>query len=125
MEDKLVLDFCKVFIYNNYMVVIINEGENLNPSHNKVLLNIVDTYYKNNPFVYLTHRLNSYSVDPALYLETSKIENLAGFAVISKDFRKKSAAQIEKLFLNKPFEIFDELHEAVKWASKILDIEFN
>ena len=123
MTDVIKFDFCEMHIYDHYMVVVMNEGVTITPSHNQILLNIVDTYYKNKKFVYITHRLNSYAVDPAIYFETSKIENLAGFTVVSKDFKAKSNAEVEKLFLNKPFEIFDTLEEAITWAKSILNVE--
>lgn len=112
-------DFCKIHIYKNYMVVTINEGETITPDHNKVLLNIVDTFFKNKKFVYITNRKNSYAVDPAIYYETSKIENLIGFAVVSKVYKAKSNAAVEKLFLNKAFEIFNTLPEAITWAKQL------
>ncbi|RKE95450.1 hypothetical protein [Ichthyenterobacterium magnum] len=125
MTDVLKYNFCEMHIYDNYMIVIINEGETITPEHNAVLLNIVDTYYKNKKFVYITHRVHSYAVDPAIYFETSKIKNLAGFCVVSSDFKAKRNAEIEKLFLNKPFEIFTELDDAISWTKSILNIEFN
>jgi len=109
-------------IYDNYMIVIINEGVTVTPEHNNVLLNVADTYYKNKPFVYITHRLHSYAVDPAIYKETSKIENLTGFCVVSADYKAKRNAEIEKLFLNKPFEILNSIEEATIWANKVLSI---
>lgn len=121
MEDELKFDFCTMYIYINYMVVVMNEGVTINPSHNKTLLNIVETYYSKKNFVYITHRLNSYSVNPAIYFETSKIQNLKGFAVVSKDYKAKSNAEIEKLFFNKPFEVFTMLDEAITWAKSIVD----
>ena len=116
MTDKLALDFCDIHIYDSYMIVTINTGVNITEHHNETLTNIADTYYRNKQFVYITHRINSYSVDPAVYKETSKISNLAGFCVVSKNFMAKSTAQIEKLFLDKPFEIFDTLQDAIEWA---------
>lgn len=121
MEDHLKFDFCETHIYADYMVVIMNEGVTLGPSHNQVLLNIVDTYFKTKKFVYITHRLHSYAVDPVIYFETSKIKNLAGFAVVSKDYKAKSNAEIEKLFLNKPFEIFSTIEQAISWARSLID----
>ena len=120
MTDVLKYDFCTMHIYDNYMIVIINEGVTVTPEHNNVLLNVADTYYKNKPFVYITHRLNSYAVDPAVYRETSKISNLSGFCVVSSDYKAKRNAEIEKLFLNKPFEIFDTIDEATTWASQVI-----
>nr|WP_321236934.1 hypothetical protein [uncultured Psychroserpens sp.] len=119
MTDKITLDFCKIHIYENYMVVTVNTGVNITSEHNEILTDIADTYFKNKPFVYITHRINSYSVDPAVYKETSKINNLVGFCVVSKNYMAKSAAQVEKLFLNKPFEIFDALTEAIEWAQSV------
>ena len=120
MTDKLNLEFCSVTIHDNYMVVEMDSGVHITVKDNATLIGIVNTYFKNRPFVYITNRVNSYSVDPAVYKETSKIENLVGLCVVSKNFRAKSAAQIEKLFFDRAFEIFDTLPEAVKWAKKTL-----
>jgi len=119
MEDELKFDFCTLYIYSNYLIGVINEGVTINPSHNKILVNVVDTYYREKKFVYITNRVNSYSVNPAIYAETSKVKNLQGFAVVSKDYKAKSNAEIEKLFFDKPFEIFGTLEEAITWAESI------
>lgn len=122
MEDLLKFDFCTMHIYSNYLVVVMKEGVTITPAHNQVLLNVVDTYFMNKKFVYITHRLHSYAVDPAIYVQTSKIPNLLGFAVVSKDFKAKSNAEIEKLFFNKPFEVFNTLEEAIAWAKSIIEV---
>jgi hypothetical protein len=102
------------------MIVEVKDGVHLIKKHNHVLVNLADTYYRNKRFVYITHRVNSYSVDPAIYNETSKIESLLGFAVVSKTPVSSANALVEKLFMkNKPFEIFKELHEAINWAKSI------
>ncbi|WP_298761195.1 hypothetical protein [uncultured Psychroserpens sp.] len=119
MTDQIKLDFCDVYLYENYMVVTVNTGVNITVKHNVILTDIADSHFKNKPFVYITHRINSYSVDPSVYKETSKITNLVGFCVVSTNFMAKSTAQIEKLFLNKPFEIFDTLPEAFNWAQTL------
>lgn len=120
MTEQLRLDFCDISIYDNYMIVVMDTGVNLTLDCNAALTDVAWTYFKDTSFVYITHRINSYSVDPAIYKETSKIKNLMGFCVVSKNFMAKSTAQIEKLFLDKPFEILDTLPEAITWAQKIL-----
>lgn len=120
MKDFLKFDFCEMHIYEDYLVVVINEGITVLPKHNVILNNVVDTYFHKKEFVYITHRIHSYAVDPATYFETSKISNLKGFAVVSKDFKAKSNAEVERLFLNKPFEIFDTLENAVEWAETMV-----
>lgn len=120
MEDLLKYDFCTMHIFSNHIVVIMNEGITITPEHNTTLLNIVDTYYRERKFVYISHRINSYAVDPAIYFETSKIKNLVGFAVVSADYKAKSNAEIEKLFFNKPFEIFADIDDAKAWANSLI-----
>ena len=125
MPETLKYYFCDVTIYDNFMVVVIKKGEHITPDHNKVLVDIVNRYFKNKSFVYITHRKNSYSVDPAIYFETSKIENLCGFAVVAEVPVSKGNAEIEKLFLNKPFEIFSNLDEAILWANDVIHNQEN
>ncbi|MFK8036786.1 MAG: hypothetical protein AB8B74_00740, partial [Crocinitomicaceae bacterium] len=121
MTDILKYDFCTVYIHDTYLVVEINEGFHLLSSHNQILVNLADTYFRDTNFVYITHRIHSYSVDPIIYKETSKIKNLAGFAVVGKVPLAAANAQIEKLFIQKPFEIFDDLKAAISWAKSIHD----
>ena len=47
--------------------------------------------------------------------------NLKGFAVVTKTLLAKKNAEIEKLFLNKPFEIFSDIDEALSWAKSVID----
>jgi hypothetical protein len=120
MEKTLTFDFCEMTIYDKYVVVVMKEGVNITPGHNNVLIDVTKIYFSKKSFVYITHRINSYSVDPQIYLETAKIENLKGFAVVSKNYKAKVNAQIEKMFFNKPFEIFTNLENAFSWADGLL-----
>jgi len=88
-----------------------------------VLVKITETYFSDKHFVYITHRLNSYSVNPQIYFETSKIENLKGFAVVSSNYKAKVNAKVEQMFFKKPFKIFTELEDAVAWVDEILEID--
>ncbi len=123
MTDFIRFDIAEVHIYDSYVIVTINEGLVVSPKHNTELNNVVETYFQNKEFVYISHRLNSYAVDPSTYFETSKIKNLKGFAVVSKDYMAKSNAEVEKLFLDKPFEIFDDMTEAISWSNSILNLQ--
>lgn len=120
MKEVLNFDFCKISVYNNYIVVVINEGVNITPSHNSTLIKVTEAHFSDKPYVYITHRINSYSVDPQIYYETSKIENLKGFAVVSSNYQAKVNAQIEQMFFTKPFEIFATLEEAFTWADVLV-----
>lgn len=119
MIKSLTFDFCEMHIYESYLIVTINDGIHLSPDKNEVLAEIAEIYYNNKQFVYITHRKNSYSVDPAIYIQTSRIKNLCGFAVVAGVSLAKGNAEIEKLFLKKPFEIFSTTDDAVNWAKRI------
>lgn len=121
MKESLTFDFCDMTIYDNYIVTVMKEGVNVLPEHNIVLVEVANTYYPNKSFVYITHRVNSYSVDPKVYFETSRIENLVGFAVVSENYQAKINAEIEKMFFKKPFEIFSSLKDAIDWANEIVE----
>lgn len=120
MKEILNFDFCDISIHDNYLVVVMKEGVNITPQHNDVLLEVTKKHFLDKKFVYITHRINSYSVDPKIYFETSKIENLKGFAVVSSNYKAKVNAQIEQMFFNKPFEIFTKLEDAFSWAEELL-----
>jgi hypothetical protein len=120
MEKTLTYDFCEMTIHTNYVIVVMKEGVDITPEHNHVLVDVTNQYFKNTPFVYITHRINSYSVNPKIYFETAKIKNLRGFAVVSKDYKAKVNAEIEKMFFSKPFEIFGDLDEAKQWAEALV-----
>jgi hypothetical protein len=120
IKEVLNFDFCKMSVYDNYLVVVVNEGVDVKPDHNNVLVEVAETYFSDTSFVYITHRLNSYSVDPKIYFETAKIKNLKGFSVVSSNYKAKVNAQIEQMFFNKPFEIFSTIEEAFSWADNLI-----
>ncbi|MCW9038709.1 MAG: hypothetical protein OQJ79_12435 [Altibacter sp.] len=113
--------FGTVEIYDNYLITIMHEGITVIPEYNKDLLEISRTYFKNRPFGYISYRKNSYAVDPRVYIETSKIENLMAFAVVSTHEINISNVEIEKIFLKKPFHLFDALSEAKAWVDKMVN----
>ena len=123
MEHTVNLPIGTFNIYDNYLVATMNEGSTVTKDSNKILEDLVEKYYPKKKFIYITHRVNSYAVDPAVYSKTSKIKNLAGFAVVANSRLALSNAEIEKLFLKKPFEIFRNLNDAINWAHAILKTE--
>ena len=120
MIASLSYEFCTVDIHDNYLIAVMDEGITVKPEHNQVLLDIVRKYYHNKPFGYITHRKHSYAVDPSIYFETSKIENLKAFAIVSKHEINQMNAQLEKKFLKKPLRHFEELEDAIKWINEMV-----
>jgi hypothetical protein len=98
-----------------------NEGITVLPEYNDILIDLTRIYFKEKEFVYVTHRIHSYSVNPTIYLETARIENLKGFVVVATDSKREIAnTKIEKLFFKKPFALFDSLSDAIHWKDSLL-----
>jgi hypothetical protein len=111
-----VFDFCILKFYDNYVVSIINEGVTVSKDISDKICKAATDYYQGKPFVYITHRIHSYSVDPNVYQDVSNIKNLAGFVVVSDSKSSIKNALLEKIFLHKPFQIFSNLEDAILWA---------
>tara|TARA_R110002050_G_scaffold182014_2_gene315478 strand:- start:19 stop:396 length:378 start_codon:yes stop_codon:yes gene_type:complete len=120
MVDKIRLDFGEIHVFQNFIVVFMDEGITVKPEYNPYLVDIANKYFKNRPFGYITYRIHSYAVNPLVYIETSKIKNLAAFAIVSTNGLKKSNVEIEKRFMTKPFEHFTDLDVAKKWVDSFI-----
>lgn len=107
--------------YNHYVTCNIQEGITFSIKESRIQTQEILNHFDNKPFVYITHRINSYAVDPSIYSETSQIENLIGFAVVSKNELALSNVQIESIFLKKTVESFKNLDEAKKWANNLVE----
>ncbi|MFD2561124.1 hypothetical protein [Aquimarina rubra] len=107
-------------IYEDYIKVIINEGITVSPNDNNTLLEMVENHFQNKAFVYISHRINSYSIDPTVYLETAKIKSLVGLAVVSEDPRQEKQTLVEKTFFDKEFRHFNDMESALAWKEELL-----
>ncbi|MDY8138985.1 hypothetical protein [Aquimarina sp. 2201CG5-10] len=114
------LDFCKLEIHHNHMIAVMNEGIIVDSTNNSILIKIAEKHYKDTPFVYITHRINSYAVDPIIYIKTAQVTNLVGFAVVSKNPMQKIQTKLEKSLFNKEFRYFDDMNSALKWKDEII-----
>ncbi|MEW7292788.1 hypothetical protein [Aquimarina sp. 2304DJ70-9] len=113
-------DYCLAEIYDDHIRVYINEGVTVVPEHIAELSFVTNKHFKNKFYVYLAIRINSYTIDPMIYIESNKIKNLLGIAIVSNDPKQKSQAKIEKVFTNKRFQQFETLEEALFWKDEVI-----
>ncbi len=116
------LDFCILRFYDNYVICNVNEGENVTIEKSNEQTEVILEHYKDQPFVYITQRINSYYVDPNIYSDSSKIDTLLGFVVVSPDKDSVKNALFESVLLDKPFEVFDDLEDAVWWSNNLYEL---
>ncbi|WP_299443537.1 hypothetical protein [uncultured Aquimarina sp.] len=114
------LEFCKLEIHHDHMIAIMHEGIVVSIENNSILIKIAEEHFKNKPFVYITHRIHSYSVDPIVYIKTASISNLVGFAVVSKNPIQKTLTKYEKSFFKKDFKRFDDMESALVWKDEMI-----
>ncbi len=120
MPEVYNLSFCQLELHNDYVIATMNEGIVVNKENNAVLIEIAKKHFKGKPFVYITHRINSYSVDPTVYIPTAKIKSLKGFAVVSQSPIQRAHTNYERKFFGKNFQQFNTIEEALEWKDKII-----
>ncbi len=111
-----------VYIYNKHIAVVeVNEGVNLSYTTARSLLFKGLLAFKNRPWVYISNRVNSYSVVPTDYEYLHKIKTLKALSIGVPSGTDPSMTAIEQIFCRKPFQLFDNgLEEAMQWAEKML-----
>ncbi|CAN5311838.1 hypothetical protein BH23BAC2_BH23BAC2_12840 [soil metagenome] len=113
----LELDFGKVWFRDNILIAELNEGILFDVENNRKLLEIGQTTFVNKPYGYISYRVNSYAVNPMVYIESANSSNLKAIAVVTNDIVGGNNAVLEKQFYkdSNSFEIFSTLEEAFTW----------
>ncbi|MBZ9730610.1 hypothetical protein LB467_13020 [Salegentibacter sp. JZCK2] len=118
ITEIMELEFGQVLIFQNILIAELNEGVLFNTNNNQELLNIGKEVFQNKPYGYISLRKNSYAVDPLVYRESARAENLKAIAVVSEnELIKLNAHKVERQFYKDAdsFEVFDNLEEAINW----------
>lgn len=112
------LGYTEVFVFENYVINQIKEGEKVEVDHSEVLRSMIDEHYPDSKMIYISNRIHSYSVDPMIYLKVSEIDNLLGIAVIAYTDLRRKTAEFERKFCTKPYHVYDHLSEAISWVHR-------
>ncbi|MFL1896058.1 hypothetical protein ACJRPK_10170 [Aquimarina sp. 2-A2] len=125
--DKTLIHTCNLevgtfYFYKNFVVSEINEGVVFNFAKAEKLFELCNCYYgKKTPFVYLAHRINSYSFVPTDHFKsTALFPNLKGYGVIVYNLTQERIAALEKSFMNKPMRVFDNFQQAILWVDSLI-----
>ncbi|PVW15800.1 hypothetical protein [Marixanthomonas spongiae] len=121
LKDVLKSKIATVYFYDDVAVVEAKEGVTLSYKTAFSLLISGLNYLRASSWVYISNRLNSYSLNPQDYRYLEKIPTLKGLAVVYESEIGKKNAEMEAKFFNKPFASFSNLTEAYNWARELLD----
>lgn len=125
LHDFFSNEAANVYLYDNFVVIEVNEGATLSFKNGFTLLLKVLTTLGTKPWIYVSNRVNSYAVVPTDYKYLNKVPTLKGFAIINSKTSKLNNAHLEKAFSKKPFTIVSDLSEAYDWGKGILDENTN
>ncbi|MFV0572325.1 MAG: hypothetical protein ACK5M1_07845 [Xanthomarina gelatinilytica] len=113
----------EIFGFDEFLICQIRECAEIQPEHNNKLNEVIQKHFSGKNMVYISNRVNSYSLNPLTYVHTEKIPNLLASAMIPETKfmkKKKKNAKFERDFFDKPYEIFDNLNKAIEWAHTIV-----
>lgn len=114
------ISHAEVFVFDNFLIKQVKEGVTIDLEETQELRQILKKHFKGKNMAYISNRVTSYSVNPLVYKEVEKMSNLVAIAVIPNNLKMRQSAEFEKQFFNKPFEIFNNLTDAINWVEKIV-----
>ena len=120
IERTLELEFTILDFYDSYVLSRPRAGELLGAQQVADLVEVCSDHYGSRDFVYLSYRVNEYTVNPTIYLNLEEVRNLAGIGVIITENSSFASAKFEKNFSKVPYEIFMKLEDALEWVEKML-----
>jgi hypothetical protein len=116
------LDVGKFTFYQNIIVGEFAEGIHVTFENAAIPIQIATQLYgTEEPIIYISHRKNSYSMDPVGYKEVIDLfPNFRAFGIAALNKRRRLLANLERLFIKKPIRVFNTMEAALIWAEEIL-----
>ncbi len=115
---EYLLDVGKIQVYDNYMVSIFEEGATLTLERVYQIIGISEIHFRDRNFGFISHRINSYAIDPTVYTYLRQLDNLKAYAVVSNKEVDMHNFHIEKLFYKKPMKFFVDYQKGLEWVRK-------
>lgn len=108
--------------YSNMVIAVVKEGVHVTfEAAVEPLQTGAQVFGYGENFVYISHRLHSYSIDPTGYYEAaSMFPNFKALAIVATNRRRRMLANLERLFMKRPIHVFDNLEAACEWAEEYL-----
>ena len=121
MKKLYKLKLGEVHIHDFYVKSIIAEGVIIDKKNSDTIIDLAVKHFPKDPFGYITHRIHSYSVDPAVYKNVADIKNLVGFAIVTGNTKRLVNSDFERFFIKKPSKTFKELEDAIIWVKELIE----
>lgn len=125
LRDVLHNELGTIKIYNNLIIMEANSDVTVSIKTGIFVLMKVVKLVGTRPMVYISNRVNSYSVDPNDYKFLNLIPNLKGIGIVCYNDLSAVTAGLETNFINKPAGIFRNMDDAKCWARELLSSSLN
>lgn len=114
----------RLYLFDNYIITEFNEGINITFENFSEVSEIIKNHYKNEPFGFISNRINSYSIDlNDAHLYNKTFPNLKAYAVVVYKSLTHRVFEVESHFFNFNREVFKNLENATEWVENTLAIE--
>ncbi|MDC8004634.1 hypothetical protein POV27_11285 [Aureisphaera galaxeae] len=110
----------KVWLYENVVITEVEQGVKINYKNTFDLLVKGVNYIDYKPWVYISHRIHPYEIDPKFFKYINLIPFLKGVAIVYPGGFDASLPLIEKEAIKRKVAVFDDLGEAYLWAQELL-----
>jgi len=116
------LDVGKFTYYPNFIIGEFKEGTYVTFESALVPIQYaIELYGDQKPIVYISHRINSYAMDPVSYKDVIDLfPNFRAFGIVAKNKRRRMIARLEKLFVKRPISVFEDMNSAMLWAEEVI-----
>lgn len=115
-QKILELEFSHLKFYDHYVISQLKEDVVFDRPQVQELIQVCNAFFKGRKYVYISHRVHNYNVNPTIYLQLQEAKNLSGIAIVSQKTSSLNMAAFEKNFAKVPFEVFLKLKDAKEWA---------
>lgn len=122
--EKLTLDFGTNYLFENFIIMEVNEGVHFNfDKLNELLTEITAHYGFDKKLAYIANRVNSYSIDPILWSYFDKDDNmLVAASIVTYSNSSFMNASIEKKLASISLKRSSSLEEAIGWVQQLTEL---
>ncbi|GAA4278636.1 hypothetical protein [Aquimarina mytili] len=116
-------DYGEFYLFDSFVVGEVHKDIVFTwKDHAKAVVEEITSLYDQNgkDLVYITNRINQYSVVPSDWLHFFKYSySLKGYGIVSYNQKGMLNTVFEKLFMRSKLQNFDNLNDAIIWARNL------
>jgi len=120
-HEEIKLPFGHFYFFESIVVAELNEGIHFDWKRVKIVLELIVSYYgKGNKLVYISNRVNSYSIEPQLWGKYEKKYSLfISTGIVAYNKSGGLSVVLERVFAKESINRFRSLKEVMDWAIKL------